>query len=43
VTLDLMTKTGGARAVVAHIRRIDELTHAYVSTPSAGHQPTGLS
>ncbi len=27
-TLDLMTKTGGARAAVAHIRRIDQLTQA---------------
>ena len=27
VTLDLMTKTGGARAAVAHIKRVDELTH----------------
>jgi hypothetical protein len=27
-TLDLMTKTGGARAAVAHIKRVDELTHA---------------
>ncbi len=26
-TLDLMTKTGGARAAVAHIKRISELTH----------------
>jgi radical SAM superfamily enzyme YgiQ (UPF0313 family) len=29
VTLDLMTKTGGARAAVAHIKRVDELTHAF--------------
>ncbi|MBV8835933.1 MAG: radical SAM protein [Alphaproteobacteria bacterium] len=27
-TLDLMTKTTGARAAVAHIKRVDELTHA---------------
>jgi Radical SAM superfamily len=27
-SLDLMTKTGGAKAAVAHIRRVDELTHA---------------
>jgi hypothetical protein len=27
-SLDLMTKTGGARAAVAHIKRVDELTHA---------------
>jgi hypothetical protein len=27
-TLDLMTKTGGALAAVAHIKRVDELTHA---------------
>jgi hypothetical protein len=26
--LDLMTKTGGAETSVAHIRRVDELTHA---------------
>lgn len=26
-TLDLMTKTSGARAAVAHIKRISELTH----------------
>ena len=26
-TLDLMTKTGGARAAVAHIKRVSELTH----------------
>ena len=26
--LDLMTKTGGAETAVAHIRRVDELTHA---------------
>ena len=28
VTLDLMTKTGGAWAAVAHIKRVDELTRA---------------
>jgi hypothetical protein len=27
-TLDLMTKTSGALAAVAHIKRVDELTHA---------------
>jgi hypothetical protein len=27
-TFDLMTKTSGARAAVAHIKRVDELTHA---------------
>jgi Radical SAM superfamily len=27
-SLDLMTKTGGAQAAVAHIKRVDELTHA---------------
>jgi hypothetical protein len=27
-SLDLMTKTGGAETAVAHIRRVDELTHA---------------
>ncbi len=27
--LDLMTKTGGAEAAVAHIRRVDELTHRH--------------
>jgi radical SAM superfamily enzyme YgiQ (UPF0313 family) len=27
-TLDLMTKTGGARAAVAHVKRVDQLTHA---------------
>jgi hypothetical protein len=27
-TLDLMTKTTGARAAVAHIKRVDQLTHA---------------
>jgi len=26
-SLDLMTKTGGARAALAHIKRVDELTH----------------
>ena len=26
--LDLMTKTSGARAAVAHIKRVDQLTHA---------------
>ncbi len=26
-TLDLTTKTTGARAAVAHLKRIDELTH----------------
>jgi radical SAM superfamily enzyme YgiQ (UPF0313 family) len=26
-TLDLMTKTGGARAAIAHIKRVSELTH----------------
>jgi hypothetical protein len=41
-TLDLMTKTGGARAAVAHIKRVDELTHAYLATPAA-HQLAGLS
>jgi hypothetical protein len=27
-SLDLMTKTGGAQAAVAHLKRVDELTHA---------------
>ena len=27
-SLDLMTKTGGAETAVAHIKRVDELTHA---------------
>ncbi len=27
-TLDLLTKTAGAKAAIAHRRRIDELTHA---------------
>ena len=27
-TLDLMTLTGGAREAVAHIKRVDQLTHA---------------
>ncbi len=27
-SLDLMTKTGGAQAAVAHIKRVDRLTHA---------------
>ena len=31
--LDLMTKTGGARAAVAHIQRVDKLTHG----PGASH------
>ena len=38
-TLDLMTKTSGARAAVAHIKRIDELTHAIVATSSMGPRP----
>jgi radical SAM superfamily enzyme YgiQ (UPF0313 family) len=36
-TLDLMTKTTGARAAVAHIKRVDELTHAYVAKSAVGH------
>ena len=35
-TLDLMTKTSGARAAVAHIKRVDELTHAFSATPAVG-------
>jgi hypothetical protein len=27
-TLDLLTKTTGARAAIAHQKRVDELTHA---------------
>jgi hypothetical protein len=38
-TLDLMTKTAGARAAVAHIKRVDELTHALVAKPALGRQP----
>ena len=36
-TLDLMTKTGGARAAVAHIQRVDKLTHGF--GVAAGHEP----
>jgi radical SAM superfamily enzyme YgiQ (UPF0313 family) len=43
VTLDLMTKTGGAQAAVAHIRRVDELTHAFGATPAVARQPAPLS
>jgi radical SAM superfamily enzyme YgiQ (UPF0313 family) len=35
-TLDLTTKTGGARAAVAHIQRVDKLTHGLAA--SAGTQ-----
>ncbi len=35
-TLDLMTKTTGARAAVAHIKRVDELTHAFAAKPAVG-------
>ena len=28
-SLDLLTKTGGAQAAIAHIKRVDELTHAH--------------
>jgi hypothetical protein len=38
-TLDLMTKTTGARAAVAHIKRVDELTHAFAAKPAVGRQP----
>jgi hypothetical protein len=27
-TLDLLTKTTGAKAAIAHLKRVDELTHA---------------
>jgi hypothetical protein len=27
-TSDLMTKTGGAQAAIAHIRKVNDLTHA---------------
>jgi radical SAM superfamily enzyme YgiQ (UPF0313 family) len=37
-TLDLMTKTTGARAAVAHIKRVDELTHAFSAKPAVGRQ-----
>jgi hypothetical protein len=37
-TLDLMTKTTGARAAVAHIKRVDELTHAFVAKGAIGRQ-----
>jgi radical SAM superfamily enzyme YgiQ (UPF0313 family) len=40
-TLDLMTKTSGARAAVAHIKRVDELTHAshtFVAKPAVRQQ-----
>jgi radical SAM superfamily enzyme YgiQ (UPF0313 family) len=30
--LDLMTKTGGARAAIAHIQRVDKLTHGVGAT-----------
>jgi radical SAM superfamily enzyme YgiQ (UPF0313 family) len=36
-TLDLMTKTLGARAAVAHIKRVDELTHAFAPKSAVGH------
>ena len=36
-TLDLTTKTGGARAAVAHIQRVDKLTHGF--GVAAGHEP----
>ncbi|WP_024518705.1 radical SAM protein [Bradyrhizobium sp. Tv2a-2] len=36
VTLDLMNKTGGARAAVAHIKRVDELTHAFGAKGAVG-------
>jgi len=39
-TLDLMTKTSGARAAVAHIKRFDELTHAFAAKPVVGQQRT---
>jgi hypothetical protein len=37
-TLDLMTKTSGARAAVAHIKRVDELTHAFTAKPAVRQQ-----
>jgi len=37
-TLDLMTKTSGARAAVAHIKRVDELTHAFAAKPAVRQQ-----
>lgn len=43
VMLDLMTKTDGARAAVAHIKRIDELTHTFSATPAVGAQHARLS
>ena len=37
-TLDLTTKTAGARAAVAHIKRIDELTHPAAARAAVQHQ-----
>jgi radical SAM superfamily enzyme YgiQ (UPF0313 family) len=37
-TLDLTTKTAGARAAVAHIKRIDELTHPVGAKAAVKHQ-----
>src|SRR6201996_1800488 len=34
--LDLMTKTGGARAAIAHIQRVDRLTHSFGAAPGTG-------
>ncbi len=39
-TLDLTTKTAGARAAVAHIKRIDELTHPVGARVAVNHQFT---
>jgi hypothetical protein len=30
-TLDLLTKTAGAKAAIAHQKRVDELTHAHIA------------
>jgi len=35
-TLDLLTKTTGARAAVAHVKKIAELTHRVPETAAAG-------
>jgi radical SAM superfamily enzyme YgiQ (UPF0313 family) len=35
--LDLMTKTGGARAAIAHIQRVDKLTHGLDAAAADGH------
>ena len=34
--LDLMTKTGGAQAAVAHIRKVNDLTHAHEHAQARG-------